>query len=306
MIHKKVLRLIVLLFIAGLSAGMFAGCSAPRPERYALCMSHLTNSFTNTLADAARQRAQELGIELIVLDAQKSIKRQAGQLETLVEDGVTGIILEPAASTGLEVALTACEQAGIPVVLVTQRLRNEKTIDCFVGPDSRQSGRLQMNACVEALGGSGSIVILHGPVGSDAQILRYEGYQDVLAEHPEVRIVGELNADWSEEQAERIITNWLVAGKQFDAVVAQNDEMALGAIAALKAADLIDQVKVFGIDGSPQAMQALELGFLKATITQQTDIQGIRAVEACIALANHQPLATEVFVEQRVVSALNP
>lgn len=278
----------------------------PPPERYALCMSHLSNSFTNTLANAARQRAKELGVELIVLDAQKSSKRQAGQLETLIQDGITGIIIEPAASTGLEVVLAKCEQAGIPVVLVTQRLSNEKTIDCFVGPDSRQSGRMQMNACVEALGHYGSIVILHGPVGSDAQQLRYAGYQDVLAENPAVRIVGELNADWSEQQAEKIITNWLAAGKQFDAVVAQNDEMALGAITALKAADQLDQVLVFGIDGSPQALQALERGDLKATITLQTDIQGIKAVEACIALAKHQSLATELFIEQRVVSAENP
>lgn len=282
---------------------MMGGCSIRQPIRYALCMSHLSNSFTNTLADSARATAQELGVELIVIDAQKSVARQASQIETLVNDGIDGIVIEPASEKGLESALLACELQKIPVVLVTQRLNDEKTIDCFVGPDSRLSGRLQMKACVDDLDGQGDIVILHGPIGSDAQRARYQGYQDILADYPGIRIISELNADWNEAQAEQIITNWLAAGKSFDAVVAQNDEMALGAIAALKAASLLQTVKVYGIDASPNALTALQKGELAATLSQQTDVQGAWAVETIVALSRKEPVQTERFVEQFLISA---
>ncbi|MDD2534030.1 MAG: sugar ABC transporter substrate-binding protein [Eubacteriales bacterium] len=285
-----------------MATSIFMGCTQQTNLRYALCISHLSNNFTNTLARAIRDRADELGIDLVVLDAQQSVARQANQIETLVNDGIAGIIIEPAATKGLDDALDLCEQQGIPVVLVTQRIANEATIDCFVGPDSREGGRLQMAYCLEQLNNQGEIVILHGPVGASAQQLRYLGYHDVLLGKPDVQIVAELNADWSESKAQEIVANWLAAGKRFDAVVAQNDEMALGALAALEAIDLADQVVIVGVDASPEAISAVYAGKMSATISQQTDLQGTQALDACIALANHQTIQKEIFIDQLIVS----
>ncbi len=302
-VMNRLFRLIPLVLVIPVIALGLSGCFRQEKNRYALCMSHLSNSFTNTLADSVRQRAAELGINLVVLDAQQSVARQTGQLETLIRDGVAGIMIEPVAGTGLEKVLLACRQNNIPVIMVTQRIEDDSLVNCYVGTDSVESGRLEMAACVHAIHEKGRIVVLHGPIGSQAQISRYNGYLEQLKSYPNVSIVAELNADWSASKARSIIANWISAGKQFDAVVAQNDEMALGAVEALKTAGMLDQVKVFGIDASPQAVLAVKTKEIAATISQQPAEQGKLALDACIRLVNGQEVAAEILVSQLVVWA---
>ena len=292
----------MLLALPVIALGL-SGCHQQDEKRYALCMSHLSNSFTNTLADEVRQYASELGVNLVVLDAQQSVSRQAGQVETLIRDGVAGIMIEPVAGVGLEKVLVACQQNDIPVVMVTQRIEEDSLVSCYVGTDSVESGRLEMAACLKSIGGKGNIVILHGPVDSQAQTSRYRGYLDQLASYPDVHIVAELNADWSSSKAKSIIANWISAGKRFDAVVAQNDEMALGAIEALKTAGLLDQVKVLGIDASPEAILAVKAKEMYATISQQPGKQGKLALDACMELVNGKKVAAEILVSQLLVTA---
>jgi inositol transport system substrate-binding protein len=300
---QRLFRITTLISVCLVLIPCLAGCFHQPDHRYALCMSHLSNSFTNTLADAARQRAQELGVELVVLDAQQSVSLQVGQVETLIKDGVAGIMIEPAASEGLEKTLEICRGRGIPVVLVSQRISNDRLASCYIGTDNVECGRLEMGACLDSIRQDGQIVILHGPVGAQAQTSRYRGYLDALDKQPNVQIVAELNADWNADKARLIIANWLSAGKRFDAVVAQNDEMAMGAIEALKTANMLDQVKVFGIDASPQAVLAVKTKEMTATISIQPAEQGRKAVEACVGLANGQEVAAEILVSQLVVKA---
>ena len=300
---NRLFRITALISVFLILVPGVTGCFQHPKNRYALCMSHLSNSFTNTVADAVRQRAAELGIELIILDAQQSMPRQAGQVETLIKNGVTGIVIEPVASEGLEKILEKCQVRNIPVVLVSQRISNDNLANCYVGSDNVESGRLEMAACLDSINQNGQIVILHGPVGSQAQTSRYRGYLDALDAKPDVQIVAELNADWNADKARSIIANWLTAGKRFDAVVAQNDEMAMGAIEALKSANMLDQVKVFGIDASPQAVLAVKTKEMTATISIQPAEQGRKAVEACVGLANGQEVAAEILVSQLVIKA---
>lgn len=299
---NRLFRVIALVGALLITVPGLTGCFRKTEPRFALCMSHLSNSFTNTLADSARQRAQEIGINLIVLDAQQSVARQSGQIETLINDGIAGLIIEPVASDNLDEVLSHCKKWNIPVVLVTQRVSNTDLYDCFVGTDAVESGRLEMAVCIKSIGYSGDIAILLGPVGAQAQSARYLGYLAAMAKYPEARIVAELDADWNEQKAESIISNWLLAGKHMDAIVAQNDEMAIGAINALRKAGQLEQIKVFGIDASPQAVFAVKTKELTATVSQQTCEQGKQAVEACVNLVNGQDVATEILVEQLVVS----
>ncbi len=132
---------------------------------------------------------------------------------------------------------------------------------------------------------------------------RSQGYQDVLKDCPDVRIAAELNADWSETRAEKIVTNWLTAGKDLDAIVAQNDEMAIGAARALQIAGLTGQIAVFGVDASAQAIHAIANGTMRATISQQTEQQGFQAVEACVGLARGQTVSSEILVPQIILTA---
>jgi len=288
-----------------LSVLVTTGCTANDPPRYALCMSHLTNHFTNTLAASARARASELGVELIVLDAQQDIARQKGQIETLLGDGIAGLVIEPVAETGLENVLATARKEQIPVVLVTQRVNDPASYDCFVGTDSFIGGQREMTACVEAIGRKGDVAVLKGPVGSQAARARYAGYLTVLQDQPDVRIVAELNADWKTDKAEAIVNNWLLAGKPMDAIVAQNDEMAIGAVNALRAAGLTGLIQVFGMDASDQALQAIRQNEMTATVSQQTAIQGSKALDICYGLSRGETFPDEILVPQVLINRQN-
>lgn len=298
--------LATLLILLTLSAGLVPlACARQNLPRYALCMSHLSNHFTNTVAESARDRARELGVELIVLDAQKDTSRQAGQIETLLQDGIDGLVIEPAATTGLEEVLRKAMASQIPLVLVTQRVQDPSLYDCYVGTDAFESGQLEMTACLDAIGGRGDLAILLGPVGSQAAEARYDGYLEVMAASPDTRIVAELNADWGTRQAEAIVSNWLLAGKQMDAIVAQNDEMAIGAIQAIRSAGRSGQIQVFGIDASDQALRAIRQGEMTATISQQTALQAKTALDVCIGLGRGETFPHEIEVSQFVINQEN-
>ncbi len=297
--------ILLLVLLAILPVLVSTGCMANDPPRYALCMSHLTNHFTNTLAASARARASELGVELVVLDAQQDIARQRGQIETLLGDGIAGLVIEPVAETGLEAVLGKAQQEQVPVVLVTQRIDAPALYDCFVGTDSFTGGQLEMAACVAAIGSKGDVAVLTGPVGSQAARARYAGYLDVLQDRPDVRIVAELNADWKTDKAESIVSNWLLAGKPMDAIVAQNDEMAIGAVTALRSAGLTGVIQVFGMDASDQALQAIHRNEMTATVSQQTALQGSKALEICYGLSRGEAFPDEILVPQVVINKYN-
>lgn len=279
-----------------------SSCDGKNPPRFALLMSHLTNDYTTSLAAAAQDQAMSRGVELVVLDAQQSVRRQAGLIETLVQEGIDGIIVEPAGTTGLEAAMAMCKAEGIPLVTVAQRVAQADLVDCHIGSDSVETGRLQMMICLDRLGYAGRIVILHGPFGSDAQAARYEGYQSVLSAWPALQVVAEQEAGWDERTARAIVHRWLEAGKQFDAVVAQNDDMAMGAIQALKEHGLLEQVQVFGIDASPMGLALVEAGEMAATLSQQPDLIGREAVLACLKIHQGLPQEPLISINQQIIT----
>jgi ribose transport system substrate-binding protein/inositol transport system substrate-binding protein len=301
----RIKSILLVVLLAMMPSLVLTGCSEQGKPRYALCLSHLTNHFTNTLASAARARASERDVELIVMDAQQNAARQAGQIETLLQDGIDGLMIEPVVATGLESVLRQAMTSGMPVVLVTQRVNDPELYDCYVGTDARANGQLEMTACLEAIGHRGDLAVLLGPVGSQATDARYLGYQAALADQPNVRIVAELNADWSADRAETIVSSWLLAGKQMDAIVAQNDEMAIGAINALRTTGQTGSIQVFGIDASDKALQAIRQGEMTATISQQTALQGSKALDICIGLSRKESFPAEILVPQVVITKEN-
>jgi ribose transport system substrate-binding protein/inositol transport system substrate-binding protein len=277
-------------------------CATQSPIRFALLMSHLTNDYTTSLAKAAQEQAMSRGIELVVLDAQHSVRRQAGLIETLVQEGIDGIIVEPAGTTGLEAAMALCKAENIPLVTVAQRVAQSDLADCHVGTDSVEAGRLQMMACLDRLSYSGRIVILHGPFGADAQAARYEGYRSVLSVWPSLQVVAEQEAGWDDRIARTIVHHWLDTGKQFDAIVAQNDDMAIGAIQALKDHGMLGQVQVFGIDASPMALDAIASGEMAATLSQRPALIGREAVLACLNIQKGLPQDPLIAINQQIIT----
>jgi len=133
-------------------------------------------------------------------------------------------------------------------------------------------------------------------MGHDAQIGRYQGLQNVLANYPDMQIIAEETGNWSREEGMSLMENWLSSGKQIDGVVAQNDAMALGAVMAIEAAGLTGKIQVFGIDATQEALDAVEAGTMSGTVFQDAKGQGEKSVEVAIMAASGENIEKNYYI----------
>ncbi len=300
---KKFLSLtIVSLMLIALLASC-GSSSANKP--YAFFISHQTNAFTNELTTAITTKAAELGVEVTVYDAEKDPAKQVSQIETAVNQGIAGIVIEPVSVDGVVPALEAAKAAGIPVVVVNQRISKAEAADCFVGVENVDGGKLEMMTAAEDIGGSGNVAFLLGPLGSDAQIGRTDGYYEVLKDYPDITVAFEQTANWVTEEALALVENWLQTGTDLKAIVANNDGMALGALKAVEDAKLLDQIKIYGLDATPDALAAVADGRLTATISQNTTVQGTTAMDTVVKLAKGEAVDDEILVDFVLITSDN-
>jgi inositol transport system substrate-binding protein len=307
-------RLTVLVAVFMVLALTLAACQPAAPAateapaaagKYALMMSHMTNAFTIEMSDAVKAKAAELGVDLTVNDGGQDPAKQASQVESAVTQGVSCIVIEPASVDGLVPAIEAATKAGIPVVVVNQKISKPEAASSFVGVSNVEGGILEMKTAAEDLGGKGNVAFLLGPMGSDAEIGRTEGYKQVLKDYPDIKIVFEQTANWKTDEALALVENWLQSGTQIDAIVANNDGMAMGALKAVEDAKLSDKIKVYGLDATPDALAAVKDGKLAATISQSTTAQGQKAMETCVKLVNGEKVEPEILVQFTLINKDN-
>lgn len=277
------------------------GTQAETPEgggdkTIALFMTHMSNEFTITLSSSVENEVKARGYKYSVYDAGQDAANQADQIEQAVTLGVDGIIIEPVSVDGIVPAVRAAKEAGVKVVIVNQRISDPGAADCYVGADAVTTGEILMKKVMEDIGGKGNIALLLGPMGSDGQVGRSEGFDKVIADYPDVKVVFQNTAEWQTEPALTITENWLNAGKDIVAVVAQNDGMAVGAAKAVSDAQKDGQVKVYGIDATSEGLQAVLDGKLAATVSQGTEDQGKFSADACADLLEGKTVEAETIV----------
>jgi len=302
----------MLLFMAVMGIAALSGCNrggggsgAQSKPVFALCISHMSNAFTKTVADSMTAAAQAVGADLIINEAGKDIGRQVSQIESAVNQKVNVIIVEPVSTNGVIPAIEAAERAGIKVVIFNQQISDPSKATAFVGVSNDTLGALEMERAVKDLGGTGNIAILLGPLGSEAQIGRSKGYYDVLASYPNVKVVFEETAEWTTENGLRLAENWLQTGTQIDAFVSQNDNMALGAVKAVEDKHLSGQIKIYGLDAVPDALKAIKEGRLTVSVSQQTERQSQKAVEIAMKLYRGESVDKVNLVEGGVIDISN-
>lgn len=315
----KARKLMSICLTAVLAVSLLAGCSAPAApaapaadapkaetvKKFALFMSHMSNAFTIELSDAVKAQAAELGAEVTVNDAGKDAAKQISQIETTVNQGIDGIIIEPVSVDAIVPAVKAAKAAGIPVIIVNQQISDPSAASAYVGVANKDGGAMEMKKAVEDLGGTGNVALLLGPMGSDGQIGRSEGYKSIIDANPGVKVVFESTANWTTDEALKLAENWLQAGKDIKAIVAQNDGMALGALKAVEDAKMQDSIKVYGLDATPDALAAVKEGRLAATVSQSTTAQGTEAMKAAFAVANGETVEPVKLVEFTLITKDN-
>lgn len=299
-------KLLALTLTVVLVMSLFTGCGKKdETKKYALMMSHMTNAFTIEISEAVKAKAAELGVEVTVFDGEQDVAKQIGQVESVVTQGYAGIMVEPVSVDGIKPAFEAARKAGIPIITINQRITNQELADAYVGVNHFDGGVMEMTFAVEQLGGQGKVAFLLGPLGSDGQIGRTDGYYHVLEDYPDIEVVYEQSANWKTDEALNLVENWLQTGVEINAIVANNDGMAMGALKAVEDAKLLDQIKVYGVDATPDALAAVQEGRLAATVSQSTKQQGATAMDTIVKLATGEAIDTEIIVDHTLINASN-
>ena len=267
-------------------------------------MLSMQNEFIVNVHDEMAKKAEAAGVELITVDAERSALKQVEQVESFIAQKVDAIILNPCEVEASSPAVAKALAAHIPIINVNSETSTKPT--AFVGSDDVESARIAMNFIAEKLGGKGNVLMMHGYMGQAAQIKREQGAREVLNKYPGLKLVAHQTADWDRAKAMALMENWIQSyGSQINAVFAQNDEMGLGAVKALTDAGLKSKVIVVSIDAIPDALQAVKKGDLDATVFQNAEQQGAKAVDTAIRAATGKPFDSQTLIPFQLVTKAN-
>jgi ribose transport system substrate-binding protein/inositol transport system substrate-binding protein len=285
-------------------------------ENIGVSMALFDDNFLTVLRNGMIDYSKELkGVNLQIEDAQNDVGKQLNQIQNFVASGVDAIIVNPVDTDATAAMTQAAAAAGISLVYVNREPANVDQLpekQAFVASKEIDAGTLETKEACRLLKAAGKkeakVVVLMGELSNQASRMRTQAIKDVIAT-PDcnfMSIAEEQVGNWSRTQGSDLVTNWLSAGVKFDAVLANNDEMAIGAIQALKAANVpMDQVVVGGIDATQDALAAMAAGDLDVTVFQNAAGQGKGAVDAALKLAKGESVEKKVYVPFELVTPAN-
>ena len=287
---------------------VLTACSAQSPAhdgtgeevRIGFAVSTLDNPFFQEMKDGIEKAAAELGATVVVLNSVNDAGTQVEQVRALVEQRVRAIIINPVDSTASAPAVDVAESAHLPVVSVDRTITGNE-VSSEVASDNVQGGALAAIALGRAA--TGEVVHLRGVPGASATVDRGAGFEQGMNSGG-IKIVARQTADFSRTRALSVMTNLLRANTRIKGVFADNDEMALGAIAALGDRAGKD-VHVVGFDGTRDAFAAIEAGTMAATVAQQPELLGRKAVEQALKAVRGERVQRVVDVPVKVVTKDN-
>ena len=302
------------LVVAGFAALLGTTAMA---ENIGVSMALFDDNFLTVLRNGMDEHAKTLdGVTLQIEDAGNDVAKQLDQINNFVASGVSAIIVNPVDTSATQAMSDAAAAAGIPLVYVNREPVNVDSLpdnQAFVASNERDSGTLEtMEVCrllTEAGKTEANIYVMMGELSNQAAVQRTADIHDVMASGNcgvTLNIIDEQTGNWSRDQGQTLMTNWLTTGTAFDAVIANNDEMAIGAIQALKAGGVdMTTVIVGGVDATQDALAAMQAGDLDATVFQDAAGQGSGAVNAALALARGEAVEQKVYVPFLLVTPAN-
>jgi len=265
----------------------------------------LQTEFTMRMDNAAQAWvAENGGVNYVSFDGNYDAATQMSQVETMIAQDFDAIILNPHDAVAAAAAVELAHAAGIPVIGVNTMVQSD-LLTAYVGSLDVTAGEAILRFMMDYLGRDDfNIVIIEGPMGQSAQLQRMEGIQNVMDENPNINELVRGTANWSRSEAMSLMESWLAAhGDSIDAVIAQNDEMALGARVAIEAAGL--DIPAIGIDGIPDAIAAVAEGRMIASYFQNAERQMTRALELAIMAANGQDVPQYDWIPFEMITPEN-
>ncbi|ERT92434.1 hypothetical protein P041_02994 [Brucella sp. 04-5288] len=238
-----------------------------------------SNPYWFTEGEVAKKTAEGLGYKAVVGGHKGDTNTESNLIDTAITNKSVAIILDPANADGSVGAVKRAIAANIPVFLINAEINQEGLAEAQLVSNNAQGAALGATQWVESVGDKGKYVELFGAPSDNNAATRSNGYETVLSQYPDLVRVGKDVANWDRTQGHDKMQALLQANPDIIGVISGNDEMALGAIAALKKAGKLDQVKIGGFDGSPDAIAAIKAGELQYTVLQPVAVFSEAAVK---------------------------
>jgi erythritol transport system substrate-binding protein len=270
MAPKLGIQLLILLFafsLVGCGQSQQSNQSSSGKKLIVIITPPHDNPFFKAEAETADARAKELGYDTMVLTHGGDANRQDQLIDTAIAQKAAAIILDNAGADASIAAVQKAKAAGIPSFLIDREINATGAAVAQIVSNNYQGATLGAEKFVELMGDKGSYVELTGKESDTNAGIRSKGYHDVLDKYPGLKMVAQQSANWSQTEAYSKMETILQGNADIKGVIAGNDTMALGAAAALKAANK-KGVIVVGFDGSPDAIAAIKAGDIKATVLQ--------------------------------------
>ena len=304
-------RLLAMLMAGAMTLGVATGCgntatndaqnsdagtdSTDGAYKIALIQQHQTNAFQIAVSEAAEAKAEEMGVDLTILSADQDAATQISQIEQCVSEGFNAILFEPVDPDGLCDAAKSAADAGVVVINIISACNDWENygISAVSYGDNVKAGETEMQHVADLLDGKGNIAILTGPSGDSGGLQRMEGYENILKNYPDmVQVVAPADCQWDTASAQATVESWLSA-YDLDAIVCENDGMAVG---AGNAAGANSGIVIAGVDGTPDGFEAIKDGRITGTVSQNGGAMAANAIEAAVTLLDGGTLEENVII----------
>lgn len=234
-----------------------------------LAMPNSSHPYRRAIIAQAQAEAKKYpNVKLIITDGQKDSLKQIAGVEDMIAQKVDLVMMSPNQTEALTPAVDALKKAGIPLVVFDRKVATQDYTS-FLGADNSEMGETAGKFIAERLKGKGVVIQLEGTQGASATIERKAGFERVMKDSKDIKVVSQ-SADYNRDAALKVMENLLQSNKQIDAVFAHNDEMALGALQALKAANRLKGTIIVGMDGQKEALDAIKAGEMTGTVQYPT------------------------------------
>lgn len=270
-----------------------------------------SDTFLTVLRKGIEKAAADANQPVQIEIADDDVQKQLSQIQNFIAAKADAIIVNAVDTSATAPMTKLANDAGIPIVYVNRQPIDVDALGAkgaFVASNEVDSGTLETKEVCRLLGGKGDILIMVGDLANQAAVQRTKDIHDVIAtpECAGLKVLDEQTAVWDPVKAQDLMTNWIAAGHKPAAVIANNDNMAIGAINAMKAAgwDMKDVV-VGGVDATQEALAYMKAGDLDVTVFQDAFGQGSGAVDAAIKLAKGEKVESKVWIPFQLVTPAN-
>ncbi|GAA0066286.1 ribose ABC transporter substrate-binding protein RbsB [Clostridium perfringens] len=296
-INKKIFSVGLILMMLMTS---FMGCTKNNKPKIGMVVSTLNNPFFVNMKDGAEKEAEKLGYDLIVLDSQNDPAKERANVEDLVQLGVIALLINPTDSDAVVKTVEVANKSNIPVITLDRQANGGK-ITSHIASDNIKGGEMAAEYVLDKFKdekGPINVVEIQGIPGASATRDRGEGFHNIMDKNDKFNFISIQAADFDRQKGLQVMENIIQANPNIQVVFAHNDEMALGAVKAIKASGI--NALVIGFDGNDDAKDSIDANEMTATIAQQPDLIGALGVELANKIYNGESIKDKIAADLKV------